>query len=71
MKGSFGSLDKEIWTTMIWGYLDEDDKVFNLIVKVLKENFEDIDAVYRFDNEKNNIYGTHVHLLLVAAMMTH
>ena len=70
MKGSFGSLDKEIWTTMIWGYLDEDDKVFNLIVKVLKENFEDIDAVYRFYNEKNNIYGTHVRLLLVAAMMT-
>ena len=70
MSGPFGSLEKDIWTTMIRGDLDEDDKVFNFIVKVFKENFEDIDAVYRFYNKKNNIYGTHVRLLLVAAMMT-
>ena len=65
------SLEKEIWTTLIRGDLDEDDNVFNSIVKAFKENFDDINAGYRHYNKKNLDYGTHARLLMVAAMMTH
>ena len=65
------SLEKEIWTTLIRGDLDEDDNVFNSIVKAFKENFDDINAGYRHYNKKNLDFGTHARVLLVAAMMTH
>ena len=38
------SLEKEIWTTLIRRDRDEDDNVFNSIVKAFKENFDDINA---------------------------
>jgi len=66
-----GDYMKPIWTTLIRGDLDKDGKVFDSIVKSFKDDFDDVNAGYRFYNNENAAYGTHARLLLVAAMMTH
>jgi len=65
-----GDLKKSVWTTIISGDLDKNDKVFESIVEAFKANFEDADAGYRYHNNDNAAYGTHARLLLVAVMMT-
>ena len=66
-----GHFEKEIGTTLIRGDLDKDGKVFDSIVKAFKENFDDVNAGYRYYNRENLATGTHALLLLVSAMMTH
>ena len=70
---SFGTetLEKNIWTTLIRGDLDEDGEVFDSVVKTFKNRYDDINAGYRHYNKDNLDYGTHARLMLVAAMMTH
>ena len=64
-------LNKKIWTTLIQGDLDRDGKVFNSITKAFKENYSDINAGYLHYNKENLAHGTHIRLVILAAMMTH
>ena len=64
-------MDKDVWTTLIRGDLDQDATVFNSIVKEFNDKFDDLNAGYRHINKDNVDYGTHARLLLIAAMMTH
>ena len=66
-----GHFEKNIGTTLISGDLDKDGKVFDSIVKAFKDNFDDVNAGYRYYNRENLATGTHARLLLVCAMMTH
>ena len=66
-----GDLEKTVWTSIIKGDLDEEEKVFESIVEAFKNNPEDADAGYRYHNSDNAAYGTHARLLLVSVMMTH
>merc|ERR1719195_851783 len=57
-----------ICTTMIQGA--KDNGLFNKVVKVYKERFEDVDSCYYHHNMNNAPYCTHLRLLLPAALMS-
>ena len=57
-------------TTIIQGDLDKEGKVFESIIRKFKENVEDVNAGYNYYNKDNLYRGTHIRLLIVAAMMT-
>ena len=63
-------IEKQVNTTLIAGDLDDDHKVFNSVVRAFKEQSEDVTAGFKYYNTKNEAVGTHVKLLLVAAMKT-
>eukprot|EP00090_Calanus_glacialis_P038258 TRINITY_DN6683_c0_g1_i4.p1 TRINITY_DN6683_c0_g1~~TRINITY_DN6683_c0_g1_i4.p1 ORF type:complete len:640 (-),score=138.81 TRINITY_DN6683_c0_g1_i4:103-2022(-) len=64
------TLEKKIFTTIIQGDLDKDGKVFESIIAKFKEHADDINAGYNHYNEDNLYKGTHIRLVLAAAMMT-
>ena len=64
-------MEKQIWTTLIRGDLDQDGEVFGSIIKAFEHNFDDINSGYRHYNRQNVDYGTHARLLLLSALMTH
>ena len=66
-----GDLEKTVWTSILKGDLDKEEKVFESIVEAFKNNSEDADAGYRYHNNDDAAYGTHARLLLVSVMMTH
>ena len=64
------TLEKKIFTTIIQGDLDKDGKVFESIIAKFQEYGDDINAGYNHYNEDNLYKGTHIRLVLAAAMMT-
>ena len=65
------TVEKEIWTTLIKGDLDIKGDIFNSVVEAFKNNYDELNAGYRYYNQENVDYGTHARLLLLAALMTH
>ena len=64
------TLEKKILTTIIQGDLDKDGEVFESIIDKFQEHVDDINAGYNHYNENNLYEGTHIRLVLAAAMMT-
>ena len=64
------SSEKRIMTTIIQGDLDYGGNLFNSVKRKIQEDSSDVNAAYKHYNNENDYSGTHLKLLLVAAMMT-
>jgi len=60
--------ERTICTTMIQGA--KDNGLFDKVVQVYKEKFEDVDSCYYHHNMNNAPYCTHLRLLLPAALLS-
>ena len=64
------TLEQKILTTIIQGDLDKNGNVFESIIAKFQEHADDINAGYHHYNEDNLYEGTHIKLVLAAAMVT-
>ena len=67
-EGTFLSAETLICTTVIKG--DKDDGLWDDLVRVYKENFDDIDRCFNNYNHDNKDYCTHLRLLIPAALLS-
>ena len=59
-----------VWTTLVQGDMDQGGELFSEVIETVDSYAEEVNTVYKTYNPDRAGFGTHLKLLLVAALIT-